>query len=298
MAIGAEDVDIPPVRPNEGRVEPSLVPMGEALLVERIRPKRFVEPFHLHPSVEINFLENVRFTHVFSGVDLPLPDRRLILFWGAVPHRARAVAGEGTVMNVYLSLGQLMTMGPERRLAVALLRGDVIASCHQSDDDAAMLARFFAESAKGPDWCRLHLQELAARLRRLALEGWEVLHRAPAKLPSSADSFRGPHHVQAMLEFLSDHYAENISIPDVAAAAGVSANHGTEIFKALTGRTPSTYLKALRIAHAKSMLASTGVDIARIALECGFGSVTRFYEAFKEVEGRPPAEWRRLRQSS
>ncbi len=284
-----------PIRPDEGRVEPSLVPQGESPLVERLRPKRFVEPFHVHPSLEINFLDGVRFTHVFSGLDLPLPGERLILFWGAVPHRARAVSGDGHVMNVYLSLTQLLGIAPRGPLVGALLQGDVIASRSHAADDRAMLLRFLQEQHRpGPDWGRLHLQELGARLTRLAMEGWEVLHRAPARGFDPVGSLRGARHVRAMLEVMSDRYFEPVTIPEIAASAGVSAGHGSEVFHAITGKTPSAYLTALRLSHARAMLAATGLSIAQIATDCGFGSVSRFYEAFRSAEGCPPAKWRRL----
>lgn len=284
-----------PIRPDEGRLEPSLVPRGDSPIVERLRPKRFVEPFHVHPSVEINFLDGVRFTHVYSGLDLPLPERRLILFWGALPHRAKAVTGKGEVTNVYLSLSQLVNIAPRGPLVGALLQGDVISSTAHAEEDRAMLARFLREQhLPGQDWGRLHLQELAARLTRLTLEGWEVLHRAPARGFDPVGSLRGARHVRAMLEIMSDRYAEPITIPEIAASAGVSAGHGSEVFRAITGTSPSAYLTALRLSHARAMLAATGLSIAQIATDCGFGSVSRFYEAFRAAEGRPPAVWRRL----
>lgn len=283
-----------PIRADEGRLEPSLVPSGGTPLVETIRPKRFVEPFHVHPSIEINFLDEVRFTHVFSGVDLPLPERRLILFWGSVPHRARAVSGNGTVTNVYLSLPQFLSNVADRPLIAALLRGDVIAARGSGNLDRAMLERFLAERNRpGQAWGLLHLQELAARLKRLSLEGWEVLHRAPDTGFSLAGALSSARHVRLMLEWMSEHYTEPQSITQIAAVASVSPSHGAEVFRTVTGTTPIAYLTALRLSHARAMLAGTGLPVAQIAADCGFGSLSRFYEAFGASEGCAPGEWRR-----
>ena len=286
-----------PISPNEGRIEPSLVPTGEFPLIESLRPKRFVEPYHVHPSVEINFLDGVRFTHVFAGTDLPLPESRLILFWGAVPHRARAVSGTGTVTNVYLSLPQLLAVAPQGPLVGALLRGDVLAARSGGSEDRIMLDRILAEqndTAQG--WGRLHLLEIAARLTRLTLEGWEILHRAPPADIGQVGALRSARHVRAMLKWMSERFAEPITVAQIADAAGVSPSHGTEVFRTITGTTPAAYLTILRLSHARAMISGTEMSIARIAAECGFGSLSRFYEVFRKAEGCPPAQWRRMQR--
>ncbi len=52
------------------------------------------------------------------------------------------------------------------------------------------------------------------------------------------------------------------------------------------GMTPSTYLTRMRVCQAQYLLISTDEDISRIAFDTGFGSISRFYAAFKSVSGR------------
>jgi transcriptional regulator GlxA family with amidase domain len=56
--------------------------------------------------------------------------------------------------------------------------------------------------------------------------------------------------------------------------------------------TLSTYLTRLRVSQAQHLLISTDWEISRIALESGFGSISRFYEAFKAVSGRTLRQYR------
>jgi AraC family transcriptional regulator, melibiose operon regulatory protein len=41
-------------------------------------------------------------------------------------------------------------------------------------------------------------------------------------------------------------------------------------------------------------LHSTDQEVSRVAFETGFGSISRFYEAFKIVSGRTPRQYRML----
>lgn len=50
----------------------------------------------------------------------------------------------------------------------------------------------------------------------------------------------------------------------------------------------------LRVCQAQNLLISTDLNVSRIAFETGFGSISRFYEAFKEVSGRTPCQYRLL----
>ena len=48
------------------------------------------------------------------------------------------------------------------------------------------------------------------------------------------------------------------------------------------------HLTRLRVCQAQYLVISTGLEVSRIAFETGFGSLNRFYEAFKAVSGRSP----------
>ncbi len=50
----------------------------------------------------------------------------------------------------------------------------------------------------------------------------------------------------------------------------------------------------MRICQAQYLLISTDWEVSRIAFETGFGSLSRFYEAFKVVSGRTPRQYRLL----
>jgi len=60
--------------------------------------------------------------------------------------------------------------------------------------------------------------------------------------------------------------------------------------KALTGKSPSIYIRAIRLAKAKKMIEEHAGNISEIAYSVGFNSPTYFSKCFKEEFGYSPSE--------
>jgi AraC family transcriptional regulator of adaptative response / methylphosphotriester-DNA alkyltransferase methyltransferase len=74
---------------------------------------------------------------------------------------------------------------------------------------------------------------------------------------------------------------------------GISQNHLIHLFRQQFHMTPVEYINTLRVEKARQMLLSTDTNILNIALLCGFGSLSTFYEFFKKQVGLPPNEYRK-----
>ena len=68
--------------------------------------------------------------------------------------------------------------------------------------------------------------------------------------------------------------------------------HFAAQFRAATGVRPHEYLVRRRIAKAQTMLATTEMPIAELALAVGFGSQAHFTVVFKRFSGLTPLRWR------
>ena len=64
------------------------------------------------------------------------------------------------------------------------------------------------------------------------------------------------------------------------------------VFVDYTGLTPTDYLTRVRIGQACRLLRESDAGILQVAMSCGFGSVSRFYEAFRQAIGTSPGRWR------
>lgn len=104
--------------------------------------------------------------------------------------------------------------------------------------------------------------------------------------------------IQQGVDYIEARLDEDISLAAVARAAGISQWHFQRIFKALTGETLKTYIRARRLAGALDRLLTTRLRVLDIALLAGFDSQEAFARAFKKAFGMTPQEYRNLGRKS
>jgi len=73
---------------------------------------------------------------------------------------------------------------------------------------------------------------------------------------------------------------------------GMSHSQIFRKLKALTGRSPSTFIRSVRLSHARQLLKTTALTVAEIAYETGFTSPAYFSTVFVEEFGKTPTEFR------
>jgi AraC family transcriptional regulator len=96
-------------------------------------------------------------------------------------------------------------------------------------------------------------------------------------------------------ELLAVNIAGDLSLGQVAHECGLSVTYFARAFKRSTGTTPHAWLQNRRIEHAKLLLYDRGLQLAEIALICGFADQSHFTRTFARLAGVPPGTWRRLR---
>lgn len=94
------------------------------------------------------------------------------------------------------------------------------------------------------------------------------------------------------IDYIGDHYQQNISLSDVAEALQISSYYLSRIFHQKTGVTFTDYLTHLRIEKAKEMLINEAISIKEISLSTGFNSQIYFSKVFRKATGMTPNEYR------
>jgi AraC-like DNA-binding protein len=95
------------------------------------------------------------------------------------------------------------------------------------------------------------------------------------------------------VEYINQHYREDLPLEFIAKIAGFSKFHFTRWFKQFAGMSFYEYLTQVRMQVAESMLANTEVPITEIALESGFQSIATFNRVFKYNHNLTPTEYRK-----
>jgi len=100
--------------------------------------------------------------------------------------------------------------------------------------------------------------------------------------------------VSAAVRFSREHYAEQISLADIAAAASISPFHLTRVFKKTMGMSPHQYLVEVRVHSARALVSAGGghPSLAEVAAAVGFADQSHLTRQFKRILGTTPKKVR------
>lgn len=98
--------------------------------------------------------------------------------------------------------------------------------------------------------------------------------------------------VELAQNYISEHFAEEISLEEIAGGAYVTPNYLCYIFKMKTGMTPMRYLTVYRMRRARALLENTDLRITDIMQACGYNSSSYFSTVFKAEYGYTPTRYR------
>ena len=116
-----------------------------------------------------------------------------------------------------------------------------------------------------------------------------IYHRAEKKMKS----FNWYDPIRKSIAHLNAHYAENVSVGNLAAISHYSIAQFRKLFVKLMHMSPSQYVTQVRINAAKTLLRTTDKLIADIAAETGFCDHSHFIKSFRNATGLTPNEFRR-----
>ncbi|HML27989.1 MAG TPA: AraC family transcriptional regulator [Hyphomicrobium sp.] len=133
---------------------------------------------------------------------------------------------------------------------------------------------------------------IVARLFELPVSAKAELEQPTRKAPSPLPKWR----VKRVVEYVDAHIADEITLADLAAAAGMSRMYFASQFKVATGMRPQDYVLQKRIERAQHLLLTTAQPLVEVALNVGFQTQAHFTTIFKKIAGNTPRRWRREQQ--
>jgi AraC-like DNA-binding protein len=114
-----------------------------------------------------------------------------------------------------------------------------------------------------------------------------------ANLVESIHSFHYSYRINYCRNYIMQHVYEKLTVPQIAAHAGVSPEYLTEQFKKETGVCLKLFMEQVRIHEAKRLLQSTGKSLLEITLMLNFHDQSHFIRSFKKITGITPAVFRK-----
>lgn len=99
--------------------------------------------------------------------------------------------------------------------------------------------------------------------------------------------------VSFAVAYMHEHYAEDLSIAQLAERVGVERRRFSELFEATVGMNPSQYLMELRIRKAKEQLRTCECSVAEVGENVGYYDCFYFSRVFKKCTGLSPSIYRK-----
>lgn len=127
------------------------------------------------------------------------------------------------------------------------------------------------------------------------LQLWEILFRHFNISQNSGDPKPlNPRQARLliMMQYIHDHYREELSLSQIAASASVSKSGALQLFQSGIHLSPVAYLIQYRLSQAAELLHTTSKPVSTIAEETGFASTGYFCRRFKERYQMTPKEYR------
>ncbi len=201
----------------------------------------------------------------------------------------RTYGGAGTAM-LYLPHAELMAAADHLRRAG---QRSADAALHRAvDRDPAIFhvaAALLRAMQRGAD--DLYAETAAAWL------AVHLLSRIGGYVDCDDNRSAGPitdRRLARVSEYMSVHFAEPLTLEDLAATAGMSKYHFARVFRSKVGRTPHAFLADIRRETARRILITADLSIVEVGLACGYRRATHFSAAFSAKYAVAPTAFRAL----
>jgi len=100
----------------------------------------------------------------------------------------------------------------------------------------------------------------------------------------------GSYRIINLISYLNEHYAEQISIDEIAQIANMSTSALHQKFRDITCMSPLQYLKKIRLHNARILMVERGIKASDAGFKVGYTNPSQFSREFKRLFGLPPVQ--------
>src|SRR5579875_1625884 len=175
---------------------------------------------HRHNEVEMNFIEQGAITYLFGGARVTVNAGQIALFWATIPHQLILIE-ERTVLNwVTVPFATFLQWQLPDVLTRQVICGKFLIDAGEAgsfEANRAIFRQWYTDlQRESPEYRRIVLLEVEARLRRLAL----TMNAHEDRLEEAAEQHHNgalppanePSNVERMACFIAEHYTEPLNV--------------------------------------------------------------------------------------
>lgn len=171
-----------------------------------------------------------------------------------------------------------------------LLRHSIFIKAPIVSGDPVFHAAVDALFSQGARIAGHELQVLAAVIDFLSCQ---LNHIPSAQLHTVSErTWQKAEQLKPALEYIEQHYGQHITLETLARLTGFSPKYFCRYFRAIVHRSPIDYLNYYRIECAAHFLVNNDMNVAEVAVHCGFADSSAFIKQFRKYKGTTPKQYK------
>lgn len=155
-------------------------------------------------------------------------------------------------------------------------------------DVIADMSKAWSAFAEEPEDYENYIRYLLSKSFRMLNRNWQISAEKITKQECIAAE-----RTKVMMQFIHDHYTEELSLEQIAGSAAISKSVCLRCFRQVIDTTPIHYVMQYRIERAADLLLTTEKRAHEIATACGFSDISYFTKCFRELKGCTPLEYKK-----
>ena len=246
-----------------------------------------ISAFHTHTAHELLFILQGEIEMHIAGKQYRLRPGQMAVINAVEVHDLHPLSYPYERIGIHITSPQLQKVA-ERSVPTEIVTNHGEGFCHVFD---------FGESAgevealvKGM-WREFSVEapfaEEVLSHRFCELLVWLYRASATTAAPCRPDAL-----IAAICRYIDAHFAEDISVEELAKMHFFSTQHFIRRFRAAVGYTPKRYLILRRLAESRVLLCTTDTDLSAVAAQCGFADAGSFVRCFRKESGITPGVYR------
>lgn len=137
--------------------------------------------------------------------------------------------------------------------------------------------------------------ETAGRGHELMLQG-ELYHflgwiARSAEEPSHRGRETGKEYVELAMEYIRNHFQEDLTVAKLARYVGLNRSYLTTVFQSVLQMSPQQFLMRFQMTRAAQLLRENNLSVGEVARSCGYPDPLTFSKAFKRTLGVTPSRY-------
>lgn len=253
-------------------------------------------PLHWHPEFEIATAQSGTLDFQVEQEHITLHAGDSIFVNGNILHSIRQLSdGEPDPMPNIVFSGTMIA--PETSTIYKKYISPVSA-CNslpyilfrQGDSANELISEIYRQFREQGDCYELIVQRKLSEIFELIYKDFDNLPRSETTRVQLVTGIR----IQKMLSYIYEHYAEAVTLEDIAASANISRSEAGRCFRSYMNCSPVDALIQHRLKVAHRLLTETTLSLQEISSECGFNSVNYFSRRFRTHYGYAPSRKRAL----